>query len=48
MNRVAEIRRTRISGTMDNHHRRVGDDWVVTPAGRGFAVTIGPTANGPP
>ena len=30
MNRVAEIRRTRISGTMDNHERRVGDDWVVT------------------
>ena len=30
MNRVAEIRRTRISGTMDNHQRRVGDDWVVT------------------
>src|SRR5690606_26918619 len=28
MNRVAEIRRTRISGTMDNHQRRVGDDWV--------------------
>ena len=24
MNRVAEIRRTRISGTMDNHKRRVG------------------------
>jgi propionyl-CoA carboxylase alpha chain len=30
MNRVAEIRRTRISGTMDNHTRKVGDDWVVT------------------
>ncbi|MGL4279956.1 MAG: acetyl-CoA carboxylase biotin carboxylase subunit, partial [Albidovulum sp.] len=28
MNRVAEIRRTRISGTMDNHTRKVGDDWV--------------------
>ena len=33
MNRVAEIRRTRISGTMDNHERRVGDDWVVTLQG---------------
>ena len=33
MNRVAEIRRTRISGTMDNHTRRVGDDWVVTLQG---------------
>ena len=30
MNRVGEIRRTRITGTMDNHERRVGDDWVVT------------------
>ncbi len=33
MNRVAEIRRTRISGTMDNHTRRVGDDWVVAIGG---------------
>ena len=33
MNRVAEIRRTRISGTMDNHERRVGDDWIVTLQG---------------
>jgi propionyl-CoA carboxylase alpha chain len=33
MNRVAEIRRTRISGTMDNHTRRVGDDWVVSLGG---------------
>jgi propionyl-CoA carboxylase alpha chain len=33
MHRVAEIRRTRISGTMDNHQRRVGDDWVVSLAG---------------
>ena len=29
MNRVAEIRRTKVSGRMDNHERRVGDDWVV-------------------
>ena len=40
MNRVAEIRRTRISGTMDNHTRRVGDDWVVTAQGVSFAVTV--------
>jgi propionyl-CoA carboxylase alpha chain len=40
MNRVAEIRRTRISGTMDNHTRRVGDDWVVTLQGASFAVTV--------
>ncbi|OYU39960.1 MAG: acetyl/propionyl-CoA carboxylase subunit alpha [Pseudorhodobacter sp. PARRP1] len=40
MNRVAEIRRTRISGTMDNHERRVGDDWVVTLQGVEHAVKI--------
>jgi propionyl-CoA carboxylase alpha chain len=40
MNRVAEIRRTRITGTMDNHQRRVGDDWVVAVQGEAFAVTI--------
>ncbi len=40
MNRVAEIRRTRISGTMDNHERRVGDAWVVTLQGQSFPVTI--------
>ena len=39
MNRVAEIRRTRISGTMDNHQRRVGDDWVVTLQGESHPVT---------
>ena len=40
MNRVAEIRRTRSSGTMDNHERRVGDDWVVTLQGAEYAVKI--------
>ncbi len=40
MNRVAEIRRTRISGTMDNHQRRVGDDWVVSAQGQSHAVMI--------
>jgi len=40
MNRVAEIRRTRITGTMDNHQRRVGDDWVVAVQGEAFAVTV--------
>ncbi len=29
MHRVAEIRRTRVSGRMDNHERHVGSDWVV-------------------
>ena len=40
MNRVAEIRRTRISGTMGNHERRVGNDWVVTLQGAEYAVKI--------
>jgi propionyl-CoA carboxylase alpha chain len=40
MNRVAEIRRTKITGTMDNHQRRVGDDWVVSLQGEAFPVTI--------
>jgi len=40
MNRVAEIRRTRITGTMDNHERRVGDDWVVTLQGVDHVVKI--------
>ncbi|MEM8824527.1 MAG: acetyl/propionyl/methylcrotonyl-CoA carboxylase subunit alpha [Pseudomonadota bacterium] len=30
MHRVAEIRRTRVSGRMDNHERKVGTEWVVT------------------
>ncbi|MEM9436963.1 MAG: acetyl/propionyl/methylcrotonyl-CoA carboxylase subunit alpha [Pseudomonadota bacterium] len=40
MNRVAEIRRTRISGRMDNHTRVIGDDGVVSLQGQTFAVTI--------
>ena len=40
MNRVAEIRRTKVSGRMDNHERRVGDDWVVQIDGKGFPVFV--------
>jgi len=40
MHRVAEIRRTRISGRMDNHERHVGEDWVVSLQGQSFAVTV--------
>ncbi len=40
MHRVAEIRRTRISGRMDNHERHVGDDWVVALQGNAYEVTI--------
>jgi propionyl-CoA carboxylase alpha chain len=40
MHRVAEIRRTRISGRMDNHERHVGEDWVVTLQGHAHDVKI--------
>ncbi|MGR3493894.1 acetyl-CoA carboxylase biotin carboxylase subunit [Citreimonas sp.] len=38
MNRVAEIRRARISGTLDNHERKVGTEWVVEAQGDRFDV----------
>ena len=41
---VAEIRRTRISGRMDNHERHVGADWVVSLQGESHEVTVTPTA----
>ena len=40
MHRVAEIRRTRVSGRMDNHERKVGTDWVVTVQGQRYDVAI--------
>ncbi|MCV2888893.1 acetyl-CoA carboxylase biotin carboxylase subunit [Ruegeria aquimaris] len=40
MHRVAEIRRTRVSGRMDNHERRVGTEWVVSLQGSDFPVHI--------
>ncbi|WP_425073087.1 acetyl-CoA carboxylase biotin carboxylase subunit [Sagittula sp. S175] len=40
MNRVAEIRRTRVTGTLGNHERRVGTEWVVTLQGADFPVSI--------
>ena len=40
MYRVAEIRRARISGRMDNHERKVGKHWVVTLQGTEFAMKI--------
>ena len=46
MHRVAEIRRARISGKMDNHERRVGTDWVVTLQKQSFPVTIDADRNG--
>jgi propionyl-CoA carboxylase alpha chain len=40
MHRVAEIRRTRVSGRMDNHERHVGEDWVVSIQSQSYPVTI--------
>ena len=40
MFRVAEIRRTRVSGRMDNHERRVGTDWSVLIQGERFDLEI--------
>ena len=40
MNRVAEIRRTKISGRMDNHERRVGDKWIVTLQDKKYELNI--------
>ncbi|MCK0167281.1 acetyl/propionyl/methylcrotonyl-CoA carboxylase subunit alpha [Jannaschia sp. S6380] len=46
MHRVAEIRRTRVSGRMDNHERKVGSDWVVTLGGARFDTTIAADRHG--
>ncbi len=40
MNRMAEIRRARVSGRMDNHERVVGTDWVITIAGQSLQASI--------
>ncbi|MEO1139346.1 MAG: acetyl/propionyl/methylcrotonyl-CoA carboxylase subunit alpha [Pseudomonadota bacterium] len=46
MHRVAEIRRTRVSGRMDNHERRVGEDWVVSLQGQSHNVRIAADRDG--
>ncbi|WP_068113789.1 acetyl-CoA carboxylase biotin carboxylase subunit [Tropicimonas marinistellae] len=38
--RVAEIRRTRISGTMDNHKRKVGTEWIISIDGEEIPVNV--------
>ncbi|WP_323783375.1 acetyl/propionyl/methylcrotonyl-CoA carboxylase subunit alpha [Leisingera sp.] len=40
MHRVAEIRRTRVSGRMDNHERKVGTDWVVSLQDQSYSVVV--------
>ena len=46
MNRVAEIRRTRISGTLGNHERHVGEDWVVSLQDEEFRVQVSADKSG--
>ncbi|MEM8850975.1 MAG: acetyl/propionyl/methylcrotonyl-CoA carboxylase subunit alpha [Pseudomonadota bacterium] len=46
MHRVAEIRRTRVSGRMDNHERVVGADWVVSMGGHRFEAIIAADPDG--
>ncbi len=46
MHRVAEIRRSRISGRLGNHERHVGTDWVVSLQGESFRVGIGADREG--
>lgn len=46
MNRVAEIRRTKVSGRLDNHERKVGNDWVVCLQGHSFNVRVNSDLNG--
>ncbi|MBB4062935.1 acetyl-CoA carboxylase biotin carboxylase subunit [Gellertiella hungarica] len=40
LNRTREARAVEISGTIGNHKRVVGKDWVVTLGGASFAVTL--------
>jgi len=40
MHRVGEIRRTRVSGRMDNHERKVGVDWNAHLQGHSYDVVI--------
>ena len=46
MHRLAEIRRTRVSGRMDNHERKVGKRWVVTLQGHDYAVQVNADRDG--
>ena len=46
MHRVAEIRRARVSGRMDNHERKVGSDWNVAVQGHSFDVVISADKDG--
>ncbi|MCT4333587.1 acetyl/propionyl/methylcrotonyl-CoA carboxylase subunit alpha [Paracoccus sp. YLB-12] len=40
MHRIGEIRRSRISGRLDNHERHVGENWVVFVGNKDLSVRI--------
>ena len=40
MNMIAQLRRTRISGSLTNHKRRVGKDWVVSLDSKSYALKL--------
>ncbi|QJF50474.1 acetyl-CoA carboxylase biotin carboxylase subunit [Roseobacter ponti] len=46
MHRVAEIRRARVSGRMDNHERKVGSDWNVSLGGHSYDVVTSADTGG--
>ncbi len=46
MHRVAEIRRARVSGRMDNHERKVGSDWNVRLQDQSYDVVIAADPSG--
>ena len=46
INQVLQERASQISGTIGNHRRVVGHDWVVSLADRDLAVTAGASADG--
>ena len=46
MHRVAEIRRARVSGRMDNHERKVGTDWNVRLQGEAYDLRIAADPSG--
>jgi propionyl-CoA carboxylase alpha chain len=46
MYRVAEIRRSRVSGRLDNHERKVGTDWVLKVQNTRFDVKIAADPDG--
>ncbi|MCY4099793.1 MAG: acetyl/propionyl-CoA carboxylase subunit alpha, partial [Rhodobacteraceae bacterium] len=46
MHRFSEIRRTRISGRLANHMRKVGNDWIARINQTELNISLDPFANG--